>query len=175
MKKLILIVSTMIYLAGCSSSAAAVTVNTVATQQIETIKAPTLIEVLKIHENTSKMKAVIKHLESRVHKTYYVFSGASPSGWDCSGLVVWAYQQFGLNLPHSATAQAHLGTRVKAPKVGDIVTFGYGSYYFDHAAIYIGNGKVINANKFYGTTVIEPLSNFSYYDNIRFIRVVTTE
>jgi cell wall-associated NlpC family hydrolase len=179
MKKFLYIVSIALILAGCSSSAVAtpgITTEVKTATEVSTKSVlQELVEKTKLQKNTSKMKTVIQHLKSRVHKTYYVYSGASPRGWDCSGLVVWSYKQFGLELPHSATAQGKLGTRVRTPKVGDIVVFGYkGSYYFDHSSIYIGNGKVINANRFYGTTVIEPLSNFDYYSNIRFIRVVKT-
>jgi len=179
MKKFIYIASIVFILAGCSSSAVADRSHLTTKAAVEEVKVKSvsvsLIHTAKVNANTSKMKHVIKYLKTREHKTYYVFSGASPSGWDCSGLVVWTYKQFGLELPHSATAQGKLGTRVHTPKIGDIVVFGYkGSYYFDHSGIYIGKGKVINANKFYGTTVIEPLSNFDYYSNIRFIRIVKT-
>jgi cell wall-associated NlpC family hydrolase len=103
-----------------------------------------------------------------------VFSGSNPYGWDCSGMVVWTYKQFGIELPHSANKQAHIGKRVSSPKLGDIVVFAYnGSTNFYHSGIYIGKGKIVNANSYFRTTVIEPLTDYKN-SQIRFIRVVPT-
>ena len=116
-------------------------------------------------------QAVTKAL-SQAQKTRYVFSGDTPAGWDCSGLVRWVYKQAGIVLPHSADKQGHLGTRVSTPKRGDIVVFAYqGRTDFYHAAIYLGDGLILNANREYRTTVIEPLNNFRR-SQIRFIRVL---
>jgi len=118
----------------------------------------------------NKMKAVIHKLRSYIGKTSYVPSGDSPRGWDCSGLVTWAYEQLGIALPHSANEQGHIGKRISKPKLGDIVVFAYqGRSDFYHSALYIGNGKVINANRYYGTTLIEPLSNYKRAQ-IRYVR-----
>ena len=131
----------------------------------------------KIQRNTARMEKVLKYLKTRKNKTPYVFAGSSPKwGWDCSGLVRWTYEQFGITLEHSATKQAHSGTRVsyKNAKPGDIVTFSWGSdYWHYHAAIYLGNGMIIDANSGYGTTVIQPLTNFKG-SKIRFSRIVET-
>jgi cell wall-associated NlpC family hydrolase len=119
-----------------------------------------------------KLKRVVTYLTTRVHKTAYVFSGSTISGWDCSGMVRYAYKRLGVTLPHSANKQAHIGSRVSKPRVGDIVVFAYkGSTNFYHSAIYVGNGLVINANQMYKTTVIQPLSDFSK-SQIRFVRVI---
>ena len=72
----------------------------------------------------------------------YVAGGNTPSGWDCSGFVQWVFAQFGVSLPHYSGAQMSVGTAVgsiaeAAP--GDIIVNT------QHAAIYIGNGMVINA------------------------------
>ena len=123
--------------------------------------------------NTIKMAKVVKYLKTRVNKTSYVFSGSSPYGWDCSGMVRWAYARFGLDVPHSANKQAHVGTRVSRPVLGDIVVFAYpGSTNFYHSAMYIGDGKIVHANQARKTTVIEPLSAYKN-SQIRFVRLVT--
>lgn len=81
----------------------------------------------------------------------YVSGGNTPSGWDCSGFVQWVFAQFGVSLPHYSGAQMSAGTAVgsiaeAAP--GDIIVNA------QHAAIYIGNGMVINAlNPAQGTQV----------------------
>ena len=72
----------------------------------------------------------------------YVAGGNTPAGWDCSGFVQYVYAQFGISLPHSSGAQAGVGTAVGSlaqAQPGDIVANG------THAAIYIGNGLVMNA------------------------------
>ena len=111
----------------------------------------------KLTDNRVKLNKVVKALKNRVGKTPYVFAGSSPYGWDCSGMVRWAYLELGKELPHSATKQAHIGHRVDTPKVGDIVVFGYKGYKsYYHSAIYIGNGKVVNANRGFEGTYIQP-------------------
>lgn len=115
---------------------------------------------------------VTKNLVRFADKTPYVFSGSSTFGWDCSGMVVWAYKKIGVTLPHSANKQAHSGVRVSEPKVGDIVVFAYsGSTDFYHSALYLGDSKIINANRMFGTTKIQLLSDFKK-SQIRFVRVV---
>lgn len=116
---------------------------------------------------TSVTKAI-----KQVNQTRYVFTGSTPAGWDCSGLVRWVYKQAGVVLPHSADKQAHKGTRVSKPKRGDIVAFAYkGSTDFYHVAIYLNSGLILHADRSTGRTVIEPLSNFES-SQIRFIRVL---
>jgi cell wall-associated NlpC family hydrolase len=127
---------------------------------------------IKQQAKRDKLKRVVNYLTTRVHKTAYVFSGSTISGWDCSGMVRYAYKRMNIVLPHSADKQAHAGTRVSKPKVGDIVVFAYkGSTNFYHSAIYVGNDLVINANLLYKTTVIQPLSDFKN-SQIRFVRVI---
>lgn len=133
-----------------------------------------LINTAKINRNTKKMKETISKIFHRVNKTPYRYGRSNTYGWDCSGMVVWTYEQFGFALPHSADKQAHIGERVSVPKVGDIVVFAKkGSTDFYHAAIYIGKWKVVNANSYYGTTVIESLNDYKN-SQIRFVRVVPT-
>ncbi|MFN8187762.1 MAG: NlpC/P60 family protein [Gaiellales bacterium] len=73
----------------------------------------------------------------------YVWGGASPGGFDCSGLVMYVYAQVGVSLPHSTYAQWELGVPVSsgALQAGDIVFFdGLG-----HNGIYIGGGQFVHA------------------------------
>jgi cell wall-associated NlpC family hydrolase len=122
--------------------------------------------------NQQKLKKVVSYIKSRANKTAYVFSGSTIQGWDCSGLVRYTYKRLGITIPHSANKQGHLGKRVSKPKIGDIVVFAYkGSTDFYHSAIYLGQGQIINANRYYRTTVIQPLSDFKN-SQIRFIRLL---
>ncbi len=76
----------------------------------------------------------------------YVFGGASPSGFDCSGLVTYVYRQFGVELPHAATLQANLGDPVPLDRLqpADLVFFG-GPTRYHHVGIYVGGGLFIEA------------------------------
>jgi cell wall-associated NlpC family hydrolase len=130
---------------------------------------------LKMIKDTKNIKNVVSRLKNREHKTKYVFSGSNPlSGWDCSGLVVWTYKQLGHELPHSANKQSNIGYPTRYPKIGDIVVFGHSKYHFEHSGIYLGNNKIINANRYYGTTTIESISSFKMYSYVKYIRVIKT-
>ena len=75
--------------------------------------------------------------------TPYVWAGSSPGGFDCSGLVAYAFAQVGVSLPHNAAAQYGYGTPVGYNDLqpGDLVFFsGLG-----HVGIYIGGGQFIHA------------------------------
>jgi cell wall-associated NlpC family hydrolase len=77
----------------------------------------------------------------------YVWAAAGPSGYDCSGLTLAAWQQVGVYLPHNAAAQRRSMPYVNrdALQLGDLVF-----YYEDlhHVAIYVGDGKVMSAPTF---------------------------
>ncbi|MGO9384024.1 MAG: peptidoglycan hydrolase RipC [Mycobacterium sp.] len=81
----------------------------------------------------------------------YVWGGAAPGGFDCSGLVMWAFQQAGIQLPHSSQALAQGGQPVALSDLqpGDVLTF-----YSDasHAGLYIGDGMMIHSST-YGVPV----------------------
>ena len=72
----------------------------------------------------------------------YHWGGSSPSaGFDCSGLVYWAYGHVGVSVPHSSYALAEMGRRVRHLRPGDLLFFsGYG-----HVGIYIGRGRMVHA------------------------------
>lgn len=76
----------------------------------------------------------------------YVWGGTDPAkGLDCSGLVQRAYRDIGIELPRVSYDQAKAGTKVDSieqAKPGDLVAFGSP---VDHIAIYVGDGKIIQA------------------------------
>ncbi len=117
-------------------------------------------------KNTTMIENTIGKLKKHVNKTWYVFGGATPNGWDCSGLVLWTYKQLNIDLYHSASVQKNAGDFVKASdaKPGDIVAFGWNGWKgAGHVGIYIGNGKMIHSPSRGHRTVIEDISSFAKY------------
>ena len=90
--------------------------------------------------------AAVAYAESQIG-TPYVWGGTSPQiGFDCSGLVVWAYGLAGVVVPRVANdqwqAEPHVAMDQLVP--GDLVFFGSGSY-ADHVGIYVGDGAMVDA------------------------------
>lgn len=81
----------------------------------------------------------------------YVWGGASPSGFDCSGLTLYVYKQLGLNLPHKASMQYNTpGQRIGSLgelQPGDLVFFvrTTPAKGITHVGIYTGNGMMVTA------------------------------
>jgi cell wall-associated NlpC family hydrolase len=114
----------------------------------------------KVAKHKHKRKAKRHHRKHRVHKPSvgeraarialkavgvpYRWGGASPaSGFDCSGLVYWAYGRLGINLPHSSYALYGRGHSVRRSRMkpGDLVFFsGLG-----HVGMYVGRGHMVHA------------------------------
>jgi peptidoglycan DL-endopeptidase LytF len=94
----------------------------------------------------------MKYLGSR-----YVYGGMSPRGFDCSGFVAYVAGKSGRKLAHSIPSQINSGVRISSKELqpGDLVFFS-NTYKrgLSHAAIYIGNGKIIHAaNESTGVTI----------------------
>jgi peptidoglycan DL-endopeptidase CwlO len=90
--------------------------------------------------------------------TPYVYGGASPSGFDCSGFIMYVYAKIGVSLPHNAAAQYGYGTPVDRSQLqpGDLVFFnGLG-----HAGIYVGGGSFIHSPHTGDVVKISPLSGW---------------
>ena len=105
--------------------------------------------------------------------TRYVYGGASPSGFDCSGFTMYIYQQHGYSLPHTATGQwqSGLGTKVwsiGALQPGDLVFFNdparNAGKACSHAGIYIGDGQFIHSSSSRSNGVIISSLTSGYYN-----------
>lgn len=95
----------------------------------------------------------------------YVWGGSGPGAFDCSGLVMWAFGQAGVALPHSSQALASGGQPVSLEDMqpGDVV-----NYYSDasHSAIYIGDGLMVHASTFGVPVAVSPVNNAPIF-NVR--------
>lgn len=100
-------------------------------------------ENARLEQNREKLELMAKKLKKYVGKTWYVFAGSTPRGWDCSGLVLWYYKNLGVKLYHSANSQKYEGKPRKysaeKAKVGDIIWFP------GHVGIYVGGGFMIHS------------------------------
>lgn len=121
---------------------------------------PTIVEM--------KRELIVNAAYSQIGKPY-VYAGRSPGiGFDCSGLVVYVYEQtyYGY-MPHGATDQA-LGHGVAIPYnldlmlPGDLIFFGY----YSHVGIYVGNGLMIHASSTYGVVQLIALDNYPNYPTL---------
>jgi cell wall-associated NlpC family hydrolase len=130
------------------------------------------MEIARLDANARKINKMIKGLKKHVNKTWYVFSGSTPRGWDCSGLTVWAYGQMGVSLEHRASKQESAGYKVSDPKPGDLVIFKYKGYKTAyHVGVYIGDGLMIHAPRKGEVTRVESVTQFGgKYCKISYVR-----
>jgi cell wall-associated NlpC family hydrolase len=102
---------------------------------------------------------VLATAEAQLGKPYS-FGGAGPSAFDCSGLVAYAFRSIGVYLPHNAAAQYDATARISYSQLqpGDLVFYEPGgSGYIDHVAIYVGGGRVLEADTYGIPVEIDPI------------------
>jgi cell wall-associated NlpC family hydrolase len=96
----------------------------------------------------------------------YSWGAAGPGAFDCSGLVMWSFQQAGIALPHSSQALASGGEPVSLSDLqpGDVLT-----YYSDasHTAIYVGDGMVVHSSTYGQPVRVVPIAAAGPIHNAR--------
>lgn len=98
----------------------------------------------------------------------YVWGGNTPDGFDCSGLMVWGFKKFGIELPRVTYDQIGQGDKVgaKGLRVGDLVFFetDSGKAGPDHVGIYMGNGKMFHTPRPGKSAEITDMTSGYYMD-----------
>jgi cell wall-associated NlpC family hydrolase len=126
-------------------------------QQLE--KKRQEVELANLRESAIEKR--IKQLSKYLGKTWYVFAGSTPRGWDCSGLVKWFYSGLEVELIHSVTAQIKSGEVVEDPMPGDIISFKHrGSSLGYHNGIYLGDGDFIHSPQKGRTTTLASVNKY---------------
>src|SRR3954470_21045822 len=96
----------------------------------------------------------------------YVWGGAGPDAFDCSGLIQFAYAAAGVALPHSSSMQSTLGVPVAVADLqpGDLVFF-YTPV--SHVAMYIGNGQIVQASTYTEPVAVTELAYMPDFNSAR--------
>ncbi|RBP97395.1 peptidase P60 [Bifidobacterium aemilianum] len=92
--------------------------------------------------NGQSVNSLMAFATQFVGKVPYQAGGTTPAGWDCSGFVQYVFANMGVSLPRTSGAQATVGLPVASlaeAQPGDIIANA------EHAAIYVGNGMMINS------------------------------
>ena len=107
----------------------------------------------------------VESLEKKIEEikkyvtTPYLYGGATPKGWDCSGFTQWALKYLGITIPRSSYDQATGGIAISKKdknlwKPGDVLLYANKSGSINHVALYLGNGMLMHAlNSKYGTLI----------------------
>lgn len=88
----------------------------------------------------------------------YVYGGATPAGFDCSGFVMYVYAQFGVSMPHSSSGQGAMGTVISEADAqpGDLVIMD------GHDGFYAGNGMILHAPYEGASVRVQPIWTSDY-------------
>jgi cell wall-associated NlpC family hydrolase len=98
----------------------------------------------------------------------YVWGAAGPTSFDCSGLVVWAYAQIGISLPHYTGDLWNSGEHISRSELepGDLVFFFPD---IGHVGIYVGNGMMVDAPTFGQNVQVQPVFWSAYVGAVRIV------
>jgi cell wall-associated NlpC family hydrolase len=96
----------------------------------------------------------------------YVWGAAGPNAFDCSGLVVWAYAQIGISLPHYTGYLWNSGVHISRSQLepGDLVFFFAD---IGHVGIYVGGGMMVDAPTFGQPVQVQPVFWNAYVGAVR--------
>ena len=126
------------------------------------LDAEKILQHLVPGSNGAALRAAMSRIGSP-----YVWGATGPDQFDCSGLMVWAYQQVGKTLPRSSQAQAQGGIPVSRENLqpGDLVIF-----YDDasHVGMYVGDGNMVHASTFGVPVKVQSIDRFPFHSARRY-------
>ena len=131
--------------AAPAESAAAQESASESASQAETAESVSTASPAAAHAPVSSAGSTVADFALQFVGNPYEYGGTSlTNGADCSGFVMSVYENFGVSLPHSSSADRNVGTEVAGglsnAQAGDIVC------YSGHVGIYIGNGQIVHAS-----------------------------
>ncbi|WP_028561777.1 C40 family peptidase [Paenibacillus pinihumi] len=91
----------------------------------------------------------------QVMGTPYKWGGTTVEGFDCSGFILYIYNQFDVQLPRTSKTQAEAGTQLEKDELrsGDLVFFNIDGKGISHAGIYVGDGQFAHSSSSKGVTI----------------------
>ncbi len=123
--------------------------------KLDILNSSAMAQAMAIFDQTGSYPDVVLPLATNVGTTAlraaltqrgkpYVWGAAGPDAYDCSGLVVWAFAQEGISLPHYTGSLWNSGMHVSRDQLepGDLVFFFAD---ISHVGIYLGNGLMVDA------------------------------
>lgn len=130
--------------------------------------ATDVTETEEVNTAVNKGEEVVDYAKTLLGKDY-VYGGVGPNSFDCSGFTQYVYKKFGINLSHSASAQANIGTTVSKSdlQLGDMVFFSQGGSSIGHVGIFVGNNSFIHAANPQKGVVITSLADGYYTSNYK--------
>ncbi|WP_232333683.1 C40 family peptidase [Agromyces laixinhei] len=145
--------------AAAAAEAARVAAETAMTSYAASYSGPSVGDFLANPPYPSFDLASVYNVATQYIGTPYVYGGATPAGFDCSGFVMYVYAQFGISMPHSSAGQGAMGTRIAEADAqpGDLVIMP------GHDGFYAGNGMILHAPYEGASVRVQPIWTSDYY------------
>ncbi len=115
---------------------------------VEPVRPKRIVHAAPILASEPALRGASALVENAMHYvgTPYVWGGAQPGGFDCSGFIYYLYRQMGIAIPRTADVQFAAGrTVVGDPLPGDLVFFQTYDYGASHVGLYLGGGRFVNS------------------------------
>ncbi|HLA74985.1 MAG TPA: C40 family peptidase [Gammaproteobacteria bacterium] len=99
------------------------------------------------NSDTDQLRLKVLHVAKEMLGLPYHYGGATPEGFDCSGLVFYSYSKIGVKVPRTTLEQYRQTKAVSAQELmpGDLVFFRLNGRDISHVGIYQGDHKFIHA------------------------------
>ncbi|SFR73075.1 Cell wall-associated hydrolase, NlpC family [Agromyces sp. CF514] len=144
--------------AAAAAEAARVAAETAMTSYAASYAGPSVGDFLANPPYPSFDLASVYGVATQYIGTPYVYGGATPAGFDCSGFVMYVYAQFGVAMPHSSAGQGAMGTVISEADAqpGDLVIMD------GHDGFYAGNGMILHAPYEGASVRVQPIWTSDY-------------